>query len=55
MFDDIGTELKIRLISLIEALEDRIEAAISNDDILTEEGAAALAERTIAVQADTVS
>ena len=36
MFDDIDTELKTRLESLIKALEDRIEAAISSDDVLAE-------------------
>lgn len=36
MFDDIDTELKARLDSLIKALEDRIEAAISSDDVLAE-------------------
>ena len=33
MFDDIDTELKTRLESLIKALEDKIEAAISSDEI----------------------
>lgn len=36
MFGDIDAELKARLDSLIKALEDKIETAISNDDLLAE-------------------
>lgn len=36
MFDCIDTELKVRLDSLIKELEDRIVAAISSDDLLSE-------------------
>ncbi|MEN5300503.1 transposase, partial [Brucella sp. TWI559] len=36
MFDSIDAELKVRLDSLIRELEDRIVAAISSDDLLSE-------------------
>lgn len=36
MFDDIDTELQTRLDSLVKALEDRIDAALSSDDVLAE-------------------